>query len=123
VRRALDELPLEYVVDEVVRRVAGTGTGNVTLLYRDGFVVNRSIVHSKPSEAVSGASASRIEHGCAPTKSRGKAGDQRAPNRVAVWRRCLAQGASGARLMRGAPHSFRPGVRLLMTVGGAFPTF
>jgi hypothetical protein len=51
VRRALDELPLEYVVDEVVRRVAGTGTGNVTLFYRDGFVVNRSIVHSKPSEA------------------------------------------------------------------------
>jgi hypothetical protein len=47
VRRALDELPLEYVVDEVVRRVAGTGTGNVTLFYRDGFVVNRSIVPPK----------------------------------------------------------------------------
>jgi hypothetical protein len=48
VRRALDELPLEYVVDEVVRRVAGTGTGHLTLDYRDGFVVDRCIVHSEP---------------------------------------------------------------------------
>ena len=51
VRRALDQLPLEYVVDEVVRRVAGTGTGNLTLYYRDGFVVQRSVVHDKPSKA------------------------------------------------------------------------
>jgi hypothetical protein len=51
VRRALDQLPLEYVVDEVVRRVAGTGTGHLTLDYRDGFVIGRSIVHSEPSKA------------------------------------------------------------------------
>ena len=51
VRRALDQLPIEYVVDEVVRRVAGTGTGHLTLDYRDGFVVARCIVHSEPSKA------------------------------------------------------------------------
>jgi len=51
VGRALDRLPFEYVVDEVVRRMAGTGEGSLTLHYRDGFVVRRRVVHVKPSEA------------------------------------------------------------------------
>jgi hypothetical protein len=48
---ALDRLPLEYVLDEVVRRVAGTGSGELVLRYRDGFVVGRQILYTKPSEA------------------------------------------------------------------------
>jgi hypothetical protein len=39
VRRALAPLPLEYVVDEVVRRFDLTGNGYLRLKVRDGFVV------------------------------------------------------------------------------------
>ncbi len=39
VRRALAPLPLEYVVDEVVRRFGLTGSGDLRLKVRDGFVV------------------------------------------------------------------------------------
>ena len=39
VRRALAPLPLEYVVDEVVRRFGLTGNGYLRLKVRDGFVV------------------------------------------------------------------------------------
>jgi hypothetical protein len=39
VRRALDQLPLEYVVDELVRRFGIIENGYVRLNVRDGFVV------------------------------------------------------------------------------------
>ncbi len=39
VQRALAPLPLEYVVDEVVRRFGLTGSGYLRLKVRDGFVV------------------------------------------------------------------------------------
>jgi hypothetical protein len=48
---ALDRLPLEYVLDEIVRRVAGSGSGQLTLVYRDGFVTGRRILYTKPSAA------------------------------------------------------------------------
>jgi hypothetical protein len=48
---ALDRLPLEYVLDEVVRQVAGSGSGELTLIFRDGFVTGRRILYTKPSAA------------------------------------------------------------------------
>jgi hypothetical protein len=48
---ALDRLPLEYVLDEVVRRVAGSGSGELTLVYRDGFVVDRRTHYTQPTKA------------------------------------------------------------------------
>ena len=51
VGNALDVLPLEYVLDEVVRRVAGTGSGELMLRYRDGFVIEPQVFYTKPSAA------------------------------------------------------------------------
>jgi hypothetical protein len=42
VSAVLDTLPADYVLDEVVRRVAGSGSGYLWLAYRDGFVVDRA---------------------------------------------------------------------------------
>ncbi len=40
VSAALDPLPTDYLLDEVVRRVMGPESGYVWLTYRDGFVVD-----------------------------------------------------------------------------------
>jgi hypothetical protein len=50
VSRVLDGLPLEYVVDEVVRRIAGTGDGAVTFYYREGFVVRTQVFSTRGGE-------------------------------------------------------------------------
>jgi len=51
VSSALDNLPLEYVVDEVVRRLGGLSSGSLTFEFRDGFVVGRRVHYTKPTQA------------------------------------------------------------------------